>query len=522
MKRRTPLAGAAIAAVVLLGQLTTAPGAPAAAETLLSTGKPTSTSSVESSGFEGGRAVDGDASTRWASEEGVDPQWIAVDLGSRMAITRVKLSWEAAYAKTYKIQGSADGTTWQDIKSVTGGNGAIDEYTGLTAFARHVRVHGTARGTTYGYSLFELEVYGSNPGGGETEPPTVPTGLIATATTTDSVSLSWNASTDNVAVTGYDVLRDGVVVGTPTGTTYTDSGLASGLEFAYTVRAKDAAGNNSAASAVLKASTKPGGSGTITLTIAGDIANPEMFSTHEQTAAQIAKINPQYVLTVGDNQYHKGTLAEYRAHYDKTWGKFKSITRPTIGNHEWDDQLKGYKSYFGAIAYPQGLPYYSYDVGDFHFVAMDSNPIYTGGGSEQVAWLRQDLAKNTKACVVGYWHHPRFNSGHAGDQKSIAPLWNELEKVKADMVFTGHDHHYERTKPLDTSGHVNEANGIRSVMVGIGGDYLYSDYKAREGVEKIFAKHGVVKLVLNGKSYSWEVIDTKGAVLDKAGPYTCR
>ncbi|SDX04435.1 Calcineurin-like phosphoesterase [Amycolatopsis xylanica] len=522
MKRRTPLAGVAVATLALLGQTLIASGSPAQAESLLSAGKPVTASSVETTGFGPGQAVDGDATTRWASEEGVDPQWIAVDLGGTATITKVKLNWEAAYAKTYKIQGSADGRTWQDLKSITGGDGAIDEHLGLNATARHVRVYGTARGTSYGYSLWELEVYGSRPGGDDTQPPSAPTGLAATATTTDSITLGWTASSDNVGVTDYEVLRDGAVVGTSATTAYTDTGLASGVEFGYTVRARDAAGNVSAASAALSASTKPGGTGPITIAIAGDIANPEMFSTHEQTAAQIARINPRYVLTVGDNQYHKGTISEYRAHYDKTWGKFKAITKPTTGNHEWDDQLRGYKEYFGAIAYPKGLPYYSYDIGDFHFVAMDSNPVYTGGGSDQVAWLRDDLARNTKSCVIGYWHHPRFNSGNAGDKKQMAPMWNELDRAKADVVFTGHDHHYERTKPLDANGHVNEANGVRSVIVGIGGDYLYKDYRAREGVEKIFAKHGVMKLVLNGKSYSWEVVDTTGAVLDRAGPYTCR
>ncbi|WP_394361139.1 discoidin domain-containing protein [Amycolatopsis sp. SB7-3] len=522
MKRRTPLAGVAVATLALLGQTLISSGTTAQAESLLSAGKPTTTSSVEAAEFGGGNAVDGSTTTRWASEEGVDPQWIAVDLGGTSTVTKVKLNWEAAYAKTYKIQGSADGRTWTDIKSIVGGDGGIDEHLGLNASARHIRIHGTARGTTYGYSLWELEVYGDRVGGGDTQAPTVPTGLTATATTVDSVTLGWTASTDNVGVTEYEVLRDGNVVGTTATTTYTDSGLASGAEFGYSVRARDAAGNVSAASPVVKAATKPGGTGPVTLALAGDIANPELFSTHQGTANQVAKINPQYVLTVGDNQYHKGTISEYRAHYDKTWGKFKSITKPTTGNHEWDDQLRGYKEYFGAIAYPQGLPYYSYDIGDFHFVAMDSNPIYTGGGSEQVTWLRNDLAKNTKSCVIGYWHHPRFNSGNSGDKKQIAPLWNELARAKADMVIAGHDHHYERTKPLDVNGHIDEANGVRSVIAGIGGDYLYTDYKAREGVEKILAKHGVMKLMLNGKSYSWEIHDTNGNVLDKAGPYTCR
>ncbi|MFD6073645.1 alkaline phosphatase, partial [Amycolatopsis lurida] len=89
-------------------------------------------------------------------------------------------------------------------------------------------------------------------------------------------------------------------------------------------------------------------------------------------------------------------------------------------------------------------------------------------------------------------------------------------------VITGHDHHKERTKPLNIDGHDDEANGVRSVIAGFVGDYLYTDYRAREGVEKILAKHGVMKLTLNGKSYSWEIHDTNGNVLDKAGPYTCR
>lgn len=130
-------------------------------ETLLSQGKPATSSSIEGSGFEAARAFDGNTSTRWASVEGHDPEWITVDLGATRSITRVKLNWEAAYGRSYKIQTSATGSTWTDVYSTTNGNGAIDDLTGLTGAGRYVRMHGTARGTSYGYSLWAFEVYGS-------------------------------------------------------------------------------------------------------------------------------------------------------------------------------------------------------------------------------------------------------------------------------------------------------------------------------------------------------------------------
>jgi hypothetical protein len=129
---------------------------------LLSQGKPASASSLESSSLPAGNAFDGNLTgTRWASKEGVDPQWLRVDLGATAKITQVKLTWEAAYAKSYTIQTSADGTTWTTIYSTTTGNGATDDLTGLSGTGRYVRVFGTARGTAYGYSLWEMQVYGT-------------------------------------------------------------------------------------------------------------------------------------------------------------------------------------------------------------------------------------------------------------------------------------------------------------------------------------------------------------------------
>ncbi|HEX7304785.1 glycosyl hydrolase family 8, partial [Lentzea sp.] len=139
-----------------------------AADPLVSQGKQVTASSVEGAGFEAGKAVDGTASTRWASAEAHDPEWIRVDLGSAYRVSRVRLSWEAAYARAYQVQTSADGASWTDVYSTTSGDGGVDDLT-VSGTGRYVRVHGTARGTEWGYSLWELEVYGAGDG---TPPPT--------------------------------------------------------------------------------------------------------------------------------------------------------------------------------------------------------------------------------------------------------------------------------------------------------------------------------------------------------------
>ena len=195
-------------------------------------------------------------------------------------------------------------------------------------------------------------------------------------------------------MTGYDVLRNGSVVGTPTGTTFTDTGLASGTTFTYTVRARDAAGNLGPASNAVTATTLPAGPGdNITIVVAGDIASLTN-GEHYETARLIEQIQPNHILTVGDNQYDNGTLTEFRNHYDKSWGKWKSITHPATGNHEWYDNLNGYKAYFGTQAFPNGKPYYSWEAGEFHFVSVDSDPMDNDGSdSTQVNWLKADLAR---------------------------------------------------------------------------------------------------------------------------------
>ncbi|TCC01595.1 chitosanase [Kribbella soli] len=137
----------------------TDPG-PDPAGVLISQHRPTTSSSTEDSTLTADRAVDGNTSTRWASAEGSDPQWIRVDLGAGVTVSKVKLTWEAAYAKAYRVEISADGSTWTNLTTETAGNGGTDEWSNLNGQGRYLRIYGTARGTTYGYSLYELEAFG--------------------------------------------------------------------------------------------------------------------------------------------------------------------------------------------------------------------------------------------------------------------------------------------------------------------------------------------------------------------------
>ncbi len=204
--------------------------------------------SVEGSGFEAGKAFDGNATTRWASVEYSDPQWIYVDLGASYNVGRVNLSWEDAYAKSYRIEVSTDKTNWTTVYSTTSGNGATDDITFNSASGRYVRMYGTQRGTSYGYSLYEFEVYES-----ETIPqvPAVPTGLTASAASTSQINVSWSSVS---GATGYDLEVDGTVRSDVTNP-YAHTGLGAGSSHSYRIRAKNSAGT-SAWSSIVSASTQ--------------------------------------------------------------------------------------------------------------------------------------------------------------------------------------------------------------------------------------------------------------------------
>ncbi|MFD9794290.1 discoidin domain-containing protein [Streptomyces sp. NPDC059070] len=436
--RRRPALALVLGAVLALlaGLLVMWPDrAGAAADPLISRGRPATASSTESSSFGAANAFDGDPATRWASAEGKDPQWIRVDLGEGATVSRVRLSWEAAYAKAYRVEMSDDGVTWTRLAEESAGDGGTDDLTGLSGKGRHLRVYGTARGTSYGYSLHEVEVYGT--AGGGTQPP----------------------------------------------------------------------------------------GGAFTVVAAGDIAAQctasDSSCAHPKTAALAQKIAPAFYLTMGDSQYDDARIADYRAYYDKTWGAFKSRTRPVPGNHDTYDpagSLAGYKAYFGAIAYPQGKSYYSFDQGNWHFVALDSTSF---DQSAQIDWLKADLAKNTKGCVAAYWHHPLYSSGGHGNDPVSKPVWKILYAAKADLVLNGHDHHYERFAPQNPDGKAT-ADGIVEIVGGMGGAEPYPIEQVQPNSQKrISGQYGVLKLDFTDSGYGWTYVGTDGQVKDTSPKYSC-
>jgi hypothetical protein len=519
-----------VTAVLLLPPLFGGSATAQAADTLLSKGGTTATSTSESSSLGGAKAVDGDTSTRWASAVSADPQWLSVDLGQPSTVHRVKLNWEAAYARKYRIEISDNGTQWSTVYSETAGDGKVDERAGLTAHGRYLRVVGTERATKYGYSLWEVEAFGTADSTGDNQAPTVPGGLKTGAITATSAALSWSASTDNVGVAGYDVLRDGVVVATSEATMFTDSALTPDTTYTYAVRAKDLAGNVSAAGPGVTVKTAAGSGNGFVLAAAGDIADQctaaSSSCVHPKTAKLVEAMNPAAVITMGDNQYDDAHLSDFKNYFDTSWGKFKPIMHPIPGNHETYDDVKydGYKKYFGAIATPQGQTYYSWDKGNWHFIALDSNDFATHDLSAaeppQLTWLKNDLAKNTKGCVAAYYHHPRFSSGDHGDNPDSAELWKTLVNAKADLVLNGHDHHYERFLPQNADGKADPAGPVQ-ILGGMGGMTLYPIHAAHPTTAKLLSTFGVLKLNMTDTSFTSQLIGLDGKVLDSSPTYTC-
>jgi len=214
--------------------------------------KTCTTSSAESTLLSGNNATDGNTATRWASTFS-DPQWIYVDLGAVYNINRVVLKWEGAYGSAYKIQVSGNASSWTDIYSTSSGDGGTDDLS-VSGTGRYIRMYGSTRATTWGYSLWEFEVYGTS-SIADNESPSIPNGLIVSNITSTSLTLSWNASTDNIGVTSYDVLNGTSVLGTTTSISINLSSLNCNTSYNLSVKAKDAAGNSSAASSILQTQT---------------------------------------------------------------------------------------------------------------------------------------------------------------------------------------------------------------------------------------------------------------------------
>ncbi|HJS42219.1 MAG TPA: Ig-like domain-containing protein [Gemmatimonadales bacterium] len=253
---------------------------------------------------------------------------------------------------------------------------------------------------------------------------------------------------------------------------------------------------------------------------AGDIATSG--GGDESTAKLLDGISGT-VFTLGDNAYPNGSATEYSSYYGPTWGRHKARTRPVPGNHEYNTQgAEGYYSYFGSAAGEPGKGYYSYDLGGWHIIALNSN-LASNAGSPQEQWLRADLASSNARCTLAYWHHARFSSGTThGNSLLVRDLWQALYEYGAEIVLSGHEHTYERFAPQTPDGGPDMSKGIRQFIVGTGGAGLYSFGATPRANSEVRhnSTRGVLKLTLHADRYEWQFVPASGSFTD-SGSGSC-
>lgn len=241
----------------------------------------------------------------------------------------------------------------------------------------------------------------------------------------------------------------------------------------------------------------------------------------EATAKLLDRVPGGTVFTTGDNAYQNGTAAQFQACYEPSWGRHRSRTRPVPGNHDYETPgAAPYFAYFGANAGPAGRGYYSYRLGAWHIIALNSE-VDARAGSAQVLWLRTELATNPAQCTLAIWHKPLFSSGPNGEHRNLVELWRALQEFNADVVLVGHDHLYERFAPQDADGRADPVRGIRQFTVGTGGAQLYFANRLRPNSEALGSVWGVLKLVLAERLYHWEFIPVDGVVFQDSGTGEC-
>jgi hypothetical protein len=319
-----------------------------------------------------------------------------------------------------------------------------------------------------------------------------------------------------------------------------NSGLVEGLaQGAATVTATTADASGSAAVTITEAPappapppqpppppppgpppTPPPAAG-VALVGAGDIAGCSTDGD-EATAELLDGFPDATVFTLGDNAYDNGTASQYANCYGPSWGRHKARTRPSPGNHDYHTPgASGYFGYFGATAGDPERGYYSYDLGEWHIIALNSN-VSMAPGSAQEQWLRTDLAEHPAQCTLAYWHHPRFSSAKHGNSSAVRPLWEALYEAGADLVLSAHDHSYERFGPQTPSGSSDPVRGIRQFVVGTGGRSHYA-LESRQPNSEVFdeSAFGVLKLTLSATGYAWEFVPIAGASFHDAGTGQC-
>lgn len=256
----------------------------------------------------------------------------------------------------------------------------------------------------------------------------------------------------------------------------------------------------------------------------GDIAS--CSSTGDEATAALLPALPGAIALLGDNVYESGTASEFTNCYAPTWGARKADTHPAPGNHDYvTANATGYFGYFGAAAGNPSQGYYSYDIGAWHVIALNSNCSDIGGcgaGSAEETWLRADLAAHPAACTLAYWHHPRFSSGAShGNQTFMQLIWQALYDYGADVVLSGHEHNYERFAPQDASGNASLV-GIREFVVGTGGKSHYGfGTPVANSESRNSDTFGVLALTLHPDGYDWRFAPESGKTFTDSGSDAC-
>jgi hypothetical protein len=264
----------------------------------------------------------------------------------------------------------------------------------------------------------------------------------------------------------------------------------------------------------------------VVLVGAGDIANCDIAGgTGAIATGRLLDQIPGTIFTVGDHAYPSGTEQNFRDCYDPRWGRHKARTRPSPGNHEYlTNHGKAYFDYFGDLAGPDRRGYYSYDLGAWHIISLNST-IDADRRSRQVKWLIDDLQRDHAKCTLAYWHVPLFSSGpHGADMRTSAHMldvWKLLYEFHADVVVNGHDHDYERFAPQDPNGKA-DPRGIREFVVGTGGGGLYEFRKPLPNSEaRNNRSYGLIKFTLSDSSYTWEYLSAAGEPFKDSGSAEC-
>lgn len=260
---------------------------------------------------------------------------------------------------------------------------------------------------------------------------------------------------------------------------------------------------------------------------AGDVSAPSL-GAQQLTADLVLRERPDAVLLLGDAQYPDGSAEDFAKFYAPTWGRFRALTYPTPGNHEYKSgSAAAYFDYFGERAGDPAKGYRSFDLGDWHVVALNTNHdcqhVACEDGSAQVKWLEEDLAKTTKRCVLAYWHHPRFNSGSHGDFPRARAFWRVLEQHGVELVLHGHEHLYERMGPMNGAGEPTP-DGLVQFTVGTGGIGFsgFQQTPHRASVARSMAAYGVLRLRLAADAWEADFVPAPGSDFQDHAAGRCR